>query len=171
MVLTHHGGNGEEHGCNQKDVHLGFSGGERERQETTSRYHRSSPFKAQNSVNATVDQHTGLYTVMSPAAIQGDARKTSTTLIGIKIYEKSCTIRSQCGLSGQKYTAGYHFNYSNVCCNTDMCNGAVPVAAPPGRGRYCACCRLLYSSPAGLTDCVQACVCCYTENLDYRFVV
>ncbi|CAL8299398.1 unnamed protein product [Lota lota] len=54
--------------------------------------------------------------------------------IGIKIYEKSCTVTTQCGLSGQKYTAGYNFNYSNVCCNTDLCNAALPVAAPTWRG-------------------------------------
>ena len=53
--------------------------------------------------------------------------------IGIKIYEKSCTIPSQCGLSGQKHTAGYNFNYSNVCCDTDLCNSAPPGAAPAWR--------------------------------------
>lgn len=45
------------------------------------------------------------------------------------MYEKSCAIPSQCGVSGQKYASGLFFNYSNVCCDTDLCNGAVSVAA------------------------------------------
>ncbi|XP_047461372.1 prostate stem cell antigen-like [Mugil cephalus] len=52
----------------------------------------------------------------------------------ITIYEKSCAINSQCGLSGQKYTTGIYFNYTNTCCNTDLCNGAVTVAALSWRG-------------------------------------
>ncbi|KAG7261896.1 hypothetical protein CRUP_006312 [Coryphaenoides rupestris] len=53
----------------------------------------------------------------------------------IKIYEKSCSIQSQCGLSGYKFTAGYYFNYSNVCCDTDLCNAAAagPLGAPAWR--------------------------------------
>ncbi|KAG7500059.1 hypothetical protein JOB18_007579 [Solea senegalensis] len=45
------------------------------------------------------------------------------------MYEKSCAIPAQCGLSGQKSTAGLKFNYTNVCCDTDLCNSAVTVAA------------------------------------------
>lgn len=45
------------------------------------------------------------------------------------MYEKSCAIPSQCGVSGQKYASGLYFNYTNVCCDTDLCNGAVSVAA------------------------------------------
>uniref|UniRef100_A0A3Q2XM39 Snake toxin/toxin-like domain-containing protein n=1 Tax=Hippocampus comes TaxID=109280 RepID=A0A3Q2XM39_HIPCM len=41
----------------------------------------------------------------------------------ITLYEKSCAVPSQCGVSGQKYTNGLYFNYTNVCCNTDLCNG------------------------------------------------
>ncbi|XP_054620209.1 protein Bouncer-like [Dunckerocampus dactyliophorus] len=42
----------------------------------------------------------------------------------VTMYEKSCAIPSQCGVSGQKYASGLYFNYTNVCCNTDLCNGA-----------------------------------------------
>nr|XP_046272879.1 prostate stem cell antigen-like [Scatophagus argus]XP_046272880.1 prostate stem cell antigen-like [Scatophagus argus] len=47
----------------------------------------------------------------------------------LTMYEKSCAIPSQCGVSGQKYTSGLYFNYTNICCDTDLCNGAVSVAA------------------------------------------
>ncbi|XP_030268482.1 prostate stem cell antigen-like [Sparus aurata] len=47
----------------------------------------------------------------------------------VTMYEKSCAIPSQCGVSGQKYASGLYFNYSNVCCDTDLCNGAGAVAA------------------------------------------
>ncbi|XP_034016847.1 prostate stem cell antigen [Thalassophryne amazonica] len=47
----------------------------------------------------------------------------------LTLYEKSCAIPSQCGVSGQKYTAGIYFNFTNVCCDTDLCNRAVPAAA------------------------------------------
>lgn len=48
------------------------------------------------------------------------------------MYEKSCAIASQCGVSGQKYASGLYFNYTNVCCDTDLCNAAAPAtfAAP-----------------------------------------
>lgn len=45
------------------------------------------------------------------------------------MYEKSCAIPAQCGLSGQKYASGVYFNYTNTCCDTDLCNGAVSVTA------------------------------------------
>ncbi|XP_030203326.1 sperm acrosome membrane-associated protein 4-like [Gadus morhua] len=64
--------------------------------------------------------------------------------IGIKIYEKSCTIPTQCGQSGQKHTAGYNFNYSNVCCDTDLCNSAPLVAAPAWRTAVLCLLPLLY---------------------------
>ncbi|TNN61853.1 hypothetical protein EYF80_027970 [Liparis tanakae] len=48
----------------------------------------------------------------------------------VTMYEKSCAVASQCGLSGQKSAAGLHFNYSNVCCDTELCNRAAPSAAP-----------------------------------------
>ncbi|XP_068188453.1 prostate stem cell antigen-like [Antennarius striatus] len=46
----------------------------------------------------------------------------------VTMYEKSCAIPSQCDISGQKYASGLYFNYTNVCCDTDLCNAA----APPG---------------------------------------
>lgn len=48
----------------------------------------------------------------------------------ITMYEKSCAIGAQCGLSGQKYASGLYFNYTNICCDTDLCNGAETFAAP-----------------------------------------
>jgi len=48
--------------------------------------------------------------------------------------EKSCAVASQCGVSGQKYAAGLYCNYSNVCCDAELCNGAPPSAAPWWRG-------------------------------------
>ncbi|XP_056154283.1 prostate stem cell antigen-like [Lampris incognitus] len=47
----------------------------------------------------------------------------------ITLYEKSCAISSQCDVSGQKHAAGLSFNYTNICCDTDLCNGAAPTAA------------------------------------------
>uniref|UniRef100_A0A3B4VBJ2 UPAR/Ly6 domain-containing protein n=1 Tax=Seriola dumerili TaxID=41447 RepID=A0A3B4VBJ2_SERDU len=47
----------------------------------------------------------------------------------LTMFEKSCAIAAQCGVSGQKYASGLYFNYTNVCCDTDLCNGAVSIAA------------------------------------------
>ncbi|XP_008289762.1 prostate stem cell antigen-like [Stegastes partitus] len=52
----------------------------------------------------------------------------------LTMYEKSCAVSSQCGLSGQKYTSGIFLNYTNVCCDTDLCNEAAAVAALSWRG-------------------------------------
>lgn len=56
----------------------------------------------------------------------------------VSMYEKSCAVPSQCGVSGQKYASGLYFNYTNVCCDTDLCNGAGSVAAL-GWGRVSLC--------------------------------
>lgn len=45
------------------------------------------------------------------------------------MYEKSCAVPSQCGVSGQKYASGLFFNYTNVCCDTHLCNGAGAIRA------------------------------------------
>ncbi|KAM9838230.1 prostate stem cell antigen-like [Aulostomus maculatus] len=50
-------------------------------------------------------------------------------LLEVTMYEKSCALPSQCGVSGQKYASGLYFNYTNICCDTDLCNGAVSIAA------------------------------------------
>ncbi|CAL8292591.1 unnamed protein product [Merluccius merluccius] len=65
--------------------------------------------------------------------LSSTAEGTTGTML-VRIYEKSCAVQSHCGLSGQKRTAGYNFNYSNVCCDTDLCNAAAPVATPARRG-------------------------------------
>ncbi|KAI3358718.1 hypothetical protein L3Q82_015128, partial [Scortum barcoo] len=60
---------------------------------------------------------------------------SSTAATGIRgalqvtMFEKSCAVPSQCGVSGQKYASGLFFNYTNVCCDTDLCNGAVSFTA------------------------------------------
>ncbi|AWP21380.1 putative prostate stem cell antigen-like [Scophthalmus maximus] len=56
----------------------------------------------------------------------------------LTMYEKSCAVAAQCGLSGQKYASGLYFNYTNVCCDTDLCNGATSGAALSW-GRAAAC--------------------------------
>lgn len=57
---------------------------------------------------------------------EATARRGALT---VSMYEKSCAIPSQCGVSGQKYASGLYFNYTNTCCDTDLCNGAGPAAA------------------------------------------
>ncbi|XP_038132971.1 prostate stem cell antigen-like [Cyprinodon tularosa] len=54
--------------------------------------------------------------------------------VQLTIYEKSCAVQSQCGLSGQKYTSGVYFNYTNDCCDTDLCNRAESIAVLSWRG-------------------------------------
>ncbi|XP_068603695.1 sperm acrosome membrane-associated protein 4-like [Brachionichthys hirsutus] len=48
----------------------------------------------------------------------------------VTMYEKSCAVPSQCDVSGQKYASGLYFNYTNICCDTELCNAAAP---PAGR--------------------------------------
>ncbi|XP_077404966.1 prostate stem cell antigen-like [Vanacampus margaritifer] len=47
----------------------------------------------------------------------------------VTFYEKSCALPSQCGVRGQKYYGGLHFNFTYVCCDTDLCNGASALGA------------------------------------------
>ncbi|MED6248517.1 hypothetical protein ATANTOWER_001482, partial [Ataeniobius toweri] len=54
--------------------------------------------------------------------------------VQLTIYEKSCAVPTQCGLAGQKHTSGVYFNYTNDCCDTDLCNGAGSAAALTWRG-------------------------------------
>ncbi|KAM9823799.1 prostate stem cell antigen-like [Neosynchiropus ocellatus] len=42
----------------------------------------------------------------------------------LTMYEKSCAVASQCGVSGQKYASGLYFNFTNICCQEDLCNTA-----------------------------------------------
>lgn len=70
-----------------------------------------------------------------PQECPAGQRCLASTAVGTRgtlrlvLYEKSCAIPSQCGLSGEKEAAGLHFNYTNECCDTDLCNGAVATAA------------------------------------------
>ncbi|KAL4646818.1 hypothetical protein GN956_G9559 [Arapaima gigas] len=48
----------------------------------------------------------------------------------VVLYEKSCVFSSLCGLSGEKYAMGLNFTFNSECCNTSLCNGAIPSAAP-----------------------------------------
>ncbi|CAB1436520.1 unnamed protein product [Pleuronectes platessa] len=75
-----------------------------------------------------------------PQECPAEQRCLSSTAIGkrgalqLTMYEKSCAVPAQCGVSGQKYASGLYFNYTNVCCDTDLCNGAVSFAALSWRG-------------------------------------
>lgn len=67
-----------------------------------------------------------------PISASQDIMSRFSLLVGslrLTVYEKSCAIPSQCGVSGEKQAAGLNFNYTNVCCDTDLCNGAVSVSA------------------------------------------
>ncbi|XP_034553640.1 sperm acrosome membrane-associated protein 4-like [Notolabrus celidotus] len=48
----------------------------------------------------------------------------------VVLYEKSCIPPSLCGVTGQKYTMGLNFTFTNECCNTHLCNGAETPATP-----------------------------------------
>uniref|UniRef100_A0A8C5G3M2 Ly6 domain containing, pigment cell n=1 Tax=Gouania willdenowi TaxID=441366 RepID=A0A8C5G3M2_GOUWI len=48
----------------------------------------------------------------------------------VVLYEKSCVLPSMCGVTGVKYTMGLNFTFTNTCCDTHLCNGAVTPAAP-----------------------------------------
>ncbi|KAM3857889.1 prostate stem cell antigen-like [Diretmus argenteus] len=73
--------------------------------------------------------------LMFPQECPAGQRCLASTAEGVRgalrltLYEKSCAIQSQCGKSGQKHAAGLSFNYTNICCDTDLCNGAVSIAA------------------------------------------
>ncbi|KAM7373397.1 hypothetical protein PAMP_008248 [Pampus punctatissimus] len=73
--------------------------------------------------------------LMFPQECPAGQRCLSSTATGVrgslqvKMYEKSCAVPSQCGVSGQKYSIGLYFNYTNVCCDTDLCNEGVSIAA------------------------------------------
>uniref|UniRef100_A0A671R187 UPAR/Ly6 domain-containing protein n=1 Tax=Sinocyclocheilus anshuiensis TaxID=1608454 RepID=A0A671R187_9TELE len=60
-------------------------------------------------------------------------RCIASTAVGVKgsmsivLYERSCALPLQCDLSGQKHAAGINFNYTNECCDTDLCNTAAPI--------------------------------------------
>ncbi|KAM4630919.1 prostate stem cell antigen-like [Polymixia lowei] len=75
-----------------------------------------------------------------PQECPAGQRCLASTAVGTRgalhltLYEKSCAIPNQCGLSGQKQAAGLSFNYTNVCCDTDLCNGATSATAPSWTG-------------------------------------
>lgn len=47
----------------------------------------------------------------------------------VVLYEKSCILPSLCGVTGEKYTMGLNFTFTNECCNTHLCNRATTPAA------------------------------------------
>ncbi|XP_076006121.1 prostate stem cell antigen-like [Genypterus blacodes] len=75
-----------------------------------------------------------------PQECPAGQRCLASTAIGkrgelqLTLYERGCAIATQCGKSGQKYAAGLYFNFTNVCCDTDLCNGAESFAALCWRG-------------------------------------
>uniref|UniRef100_A0A8D3DE55 UPAR/Ly6 domain-containing protein n=1 Tax=Scophthalmus maximus TaxID=52904 RepID=A0A8D3DE55_SCOMX len=55
--------------------------------------------------------------------------------VRVVLYEKSCILPSLCGVTGEKYTMGLNFTFTNECCNTHLCNrAAIPAAAPHRTG-------------------------------------
>ncbi|XP_041650131.1 lymphocyte antigen 6B-like [Cheilinus undulatus] len=58
----------------------------------------------------------------------------SSRAVGVKgdfrvvLNEKSCILPSMCGVTGEKYTMGLNFTFTNECCDTHLCNGA---STPP----------------------------------------
>ncbi|XP_040044319.2 uncharacterized protein LOC120826262 [Gasterosteus aculeatus] len=80
-----------------------------------------------------------------PLECPAGQRCLSSTAMGkqgplqVTMYEKSCAVPSQCGVSGQKFASGLYFNYTNICCDTDLCNGAESFAALSWRGGAALC--------------------------------
>lgn len=54
----------------------------------------------------------------------------SSDTVRFVLKEKSCATASQCGISGEKRTAGLVFTYTTRCCDTDLCNSAAPPSTP-----------------------------------------
>jgi len=48
----------------------------------------------------------------------------------VVLYEKSCVLPALCGITGEKYTMGLNFTFTNECCNTHLCNRAATAASP-----------------------------------------
>ncbi|KAM6910427.1 tektin-like protein 1 [Xenentodon cancila] len=48
----------------------------------------------------------------------------------VVLYEKSCVLPVLCGVTGEKYTMGLNFTFTNECCNTHLCNGAAALTSP-----------------------------------------
>ncbi|XP_037310434.1 sperm acrosome membrane-associated protein 4-like [Pungitius pungitius] len=48
----------------------------------------------------------------------------------VVLYEKSCIVTSLCGLTGEKYTMGLNFTFTNECCDTHLCNHAAGAPTP-----------------------------------------
>ncbi|KAM3596842.1 uncharacterized protein V6R79_021591 [Siganus canaliculatus] len=75
-----------------------------------------------------------------PQECPAGQRCLSSTAVGrrgsleLVMYEKSCAVSSQCGVSGQKYASGLYFNFSNICCDTDLCNAGATATALSWRG-------------------------------------
>ncbi|KAK7124610.1 hypothetical protein R3I94_018854 [Phoxinus phoxinus] len=75
-------------------------------------------------------------------------RCLASTAVGVKgsvcivLYERSCALPSQCDLSGEKHAAGLKFNYTNKCCDTDLCNTAATISSPRWTGAALSLCSL-----------------------------
>lgn len=65
-----------------------------------------------------------------------------TGSVHIVLYERSCALPSLCDLSGEKHAAGLNFNYTNECCDTDLCNTATTISAPRWPGAALTLCTL-----------------------------
>ncbi|CAM4635759.1 unnamed protein product [Leuciscus chuanchicus] len=86
--------------------------------------------------------------LMFPQECPVGQRCLASTAVGVKgsvcivLYERSCALPSQCDLSGEKHAAGLNFNYTNKCCDTDLCNTAVTTSSPRWTGAALSLCSL-----------------------------
>lgn len=88
------------------------------------------------------------YTCMFPAISPLDCLKfhqectegqrcLASTAVGVKgsvqivLHERSCAQPLLCDLRGEKHAAGLDFNYTNECCDTDLCNIAAVTYSSP----------------------------------------
>ncbi|KAK2887340.1 hypothetical protein QQF64_013556 [Cirrhinus molitorella] len=83
-----------------------------------------------------------------PQECPAGQRCLASTAVGVKgsvhiiLYERSCALPSQCDLSGEKHAAGINFNYTNGCCDTDLCNTAAIISSPCWTGVVPSLCSL-----------------------------
>ncbi|XP_051519773.1 protein Bouncer-like [Myxocyprinus asiaticus] len=76
-------------------------------------------------------------------------RCLASTAVGVKgsvhivLYERSCALPSQCDQSGEKHAAGLSFNYTNECCDMDLCNTAAHFSASIWTGAVLSLCSLM----------------------------
>ncbi|XP_068180669.1 sperm acrosome membrane-associated protein 4-like [Antennarius striatus] len=48
----------------------------------------------------------------------------------VVLHDKSCILPILCGVTGERYTMGLNFTFTNECCNTHLCNEAPETSTP-----------------------------------------